>query len=514
MKRVGNKWIILAVIVFALGIFFRIYHFHDLLRFNADQARDASIASAVVENKAPLPLLGPKAGGTEFKLGPAFYYFQIASAKIFGNYPDKMAYPDLLFSILAIPLLYFFLREYFDKKTALGLTAIFAFSVFAIKYSRFAWNPNSAPFWSMLFLYAMAKISSIKKEDWKWGIVAGVAMGVGVQLHTLLLIFLPITALLILGYLLVKKKKVFKTVLIVFAMAIILNIPQFANEYITKGGNAKAFFGGVSTKSEKVSIFQKVTKGTVCFAQGNAYIVSGVNVSDTCETNSLQTVSGASISLLGLLIFLGGIFTGVRKLRREKDERKKTFLLVVLSYIGLAFIILVPLANEISMRFFLVLAFMPLVFLGLCLEYLAEKIKNKRYAVVFSFAVIAILAVSNFAMASQELSKQLKYSQEPGGSLDNVSLKEIELLSSFVLSHSDSKKIALDGSPKYISRVIKPMQYFTDKSNVELLEEKTGLSGVPVFYIGNSSGKNKILKERIVQSYEVFGRLSIYQLAK
>ena len=142
----GKNWSFIILLgIFIVGIFLRTYEFHDFLRFNADQSRDAGIVSSYIEGEAPLPLLGPKAGGTDFRVGPAFYYFQIASAKLFGDAPDAVAYPDLLFSILAIPLLFFFLRKYFDVRTALFLTALFAVSMYAVKYARFAWNPNSRP---------------------------------------------------------------------------------------------------------------------------------------------------------------------------------------------------------------------------------------------------------------------------------------------------------------------------------------------------------------------------------
>ena len=151
IKRIPNYVLILTGIIL-LGIFLRTYHFHDWLRFNADQSRDAGVVSDFVEGKSGLPLLGPKAGGTEFKLGGAFYYLQITSAKIFGDAPDKMAYPDLLASILAIPLLFLFLKRAFNENIALVLTGVLSVSIFAIKYARFAWNPNSAPFYCLLFL--------------------------------------------------------------------------------------------------------------------------------------------------------------------------------------------------------------------------------------------------------------------------------------------------------------------------------------------------------------------------
>ena len=103
-KIINNKvksipkyfWVLLLITV--LGFFLRTYNFHDWLRFNMDQGRDATLISAVIDKDIALPLIGPRAGGTDFHLGPMSYYFQIISAKVFGNYPDKMAYPDLFFS--------------------------------------------------------------------------------------------------------------------------------------------------------------------------------------------------------------------------------------------------------------------------------------------------------------------------------------------------------------------------------------------------------------------------------
>ena len=125
---------------------------------------------------------------------------------------------------------------------------------------------------------------------------------------------------------------------------------------------------------------------------------------------------------------------------------------------------------------------------------------------------MGIVLISNTVIVSQDLISQLKYAEESGGSFDNVSLKEIELLSSFIVSHAGLQIVVLDGSPKYISRIIRPIQYMTEKSNVDVFEQKTNLADNMVFYIGNSNGKNKILKENNVQDYKIFGRMAIYQI--
>jgi len=104
------KMIAFAAVILA-AIFLRAWHFHDWLFFKMDQARDALLIKQALGNGLGwLPLLGPKAGGTHLNLGPAFYYFQYISAFLFQSaHPAVLAYPDLLFSILSIPLFYFFL---------------------------------------------------------------------------------------------------------------------------------------------------------------------------------------------------------------------------------------------------------------------------------------------------------------------------------------------------------------------------------------------------------------------
>ncbi len=65
-----NKGVIISLALILLaGVFLRTYAFHDWLRFSGDQARDAAIIRAAIEHEAPLPLLGPLAGGTNFFIG-------------------------------------------------------------------------------------------------------------------------------------------------------------------------------------------------------------------------------------------------------------------------------------------------------------------------------------------------------------------------------------------------------------------------------------------------------------
>jgi 4-amino-4-deoxy-L-arabinose transferase-like glycosyltransferase len=180
-----TKWQtwVLALLIF-LVIFLRTYHFHDWLLFGDDQARDAYVTNDVITGKSALPLAGPfmsYSGNSNhseedsFHLGPIYYYFQIISAKIFGSSPDKLAYPDLFFAILSIPLFYLFSRISFSKNISLGLTGLYAVSAYFIEYSRFAWNTNLIPFFVLLLLVSLYKfLEKNEKTGWIWVLSLGV----------------------------------------------------------------------------------------------------------------------------------------------------------------------------------------------------------------------------------------------------------------------------------------------------------------------------------------------------
>ena len=509
-----SLFLVVAGIFFA-GVFVRVFHFHDWLRFNADQSRDASVVSDVVSGKTSPPLLGPKAGGTDFRLGPAFYLFQIASARIFGDRPDVMAYPDLLSSLLAIPLLYAFLRLYFDRRTSLSLTAVFAVSFYAVKYSRFAWNPNSLPFWTILFFFLLHRLLVFGESlGFFWAVLLGVALGIGVQLHTLALIMLPIAAVSAFAFLaFVRKNKVGKIFLMVFSVAALLNVGQISSEFQTGGKNISAFFSGVGKKQEKGSgLVRNIAKDSACFVEGSVSILTSHEISDTCEVKSVGLTQDGAYFLMGTLFLIGGIFLAVRALRREEDESKRYFLVINLFFLLFCFILLVPLANEISMRFFLVILFFPFVLLGLFLELLKEKLPRYAFGgtLLVSFVLILMNLISIYRSFS-EYASILRNDSTAG--MDNVLLLEVERAADFIIQHAgDSKTVVLSGDSKYLFKAMKSIRFFTEKKGIDIVQKKGALDS-PIFLVENTKRNRRTLAENPeISDWETIGRFTIFRL--
>jgi len=520
LKISRSGWILLAIIV--VGFFFRDFRHYDFLRFNPDQARDAALVRDVIAGKAPIPLLGPQAGGTDFKLGGAFYQIEIVSAKIFGESPDRLAYPDLFFSILSIVLLYFFMREFFGDKISLWLCAVFAVSFYTVKYARFAWNPNSTPFYVLLFLYSILQlVKNDQKRKWLWAVAIGLAAGIGIQLHSLLLFSFPIVLILYFAYLFWKKNPAWKFAPLIILTTLIFNAPQIANELQTGGKNIGAFFDGLENKSSREgSLAYKLTLSAVCHVQANSFMLLPLGSDSSCDfIDAQKNISENKLLpfhiVLATVFSLGGYFLLFRSWRREEDERKRNFLGLIIFYAGTLFVILIPLAAEISFRFFLVLEFMPFLLLGFWLKYLQEKFSPKSIIIV----IVAVIVIINCYVLVRNFTYLAGQTKEGSNGFEEITLGEVEYMANFIETHSvGAKNVYLEGKASELFKITKPIQYFTDTLGLEVnnLKKNQAIdSSEKIFSIDvvkDSAGENSAPDGVVAEGS--FNRIRIYEIEK
>jgi len=501
-------------IVLLAGIGLRVYHFHDFLRFNPDQARDAGIVTGMLHGESSFPLLGPKAGGTEFKLGPIFYYFQYGAARIFGNYPDVMAYPDLLASLLALPLLYLLLRRYFHRAYSLIATSLFAISFYAIKYSHFAWNPNSTPFWTMLFLLALGALASniASKQKWAWAAALGISIGVGIQLHTFLLVMLPIIACIGMVVLIKRRLLSWKHVAFIVLLACILNIPQGLHEWQTGGENIKALFDGASAKNGRnTSIVKNIALDVQCFSKGNVAIMMFVTDSEDCQlfpaNKGIWWYGMGSIALCFTII---GMALALVYAQKSETFAERFQIVLVIGYMASGFLIMLPVVNELSMRYFLILAFMPYVLSGFWVRFIREH--HIRCSICAAGIAIIAIAYVNIVAIRENFSEWNRYSETPGGSLDIVTLKEMELIADYLVAHAgDDRTVLMKSTKPVLFKTQKALSYLVSLSGKELKVIKDSPDG-KYFILEKTSKKETGQSEK--QEYVSFGRFSIYQYVR
>ena len=465
MKKHWDKIILILIIVFAAAV--RLYRFHDWLYFAMDQGRDANLIRKTIENGiSQLPLLGPRAAGTFLRLGPAFYYFQYISAKIFHlNDPAVLAYPELFFGVLSIPLFYFFLRLYFKKITSLAATAAYAFSFLAIQNSRFAWNPNSSPFWILASLYGLAKFSQSETKKGKliWLAVSVFGLGIASQMHFLVFLTLPIIMATYLIWSGSWRKLDWKNILLALVIVAILYLPMALSEIKTSGDNTGQFIFALKNKSNndyslKDKFFQNIIN------HGNHY--AKILTSYVSPTGKFSMTAGLVLIVATLIRMFFGI-------RDEKDANRKNFLKIILVWFAVIFAILVVFAFQIRPRFFLPVFFLPFVFFAFWLDWILN-LKKEKYlgwtlATLFFLGIVALNAGSTFigykSLAKQKEPEPLLGRMLADQQFQNVTASQLKDLSDYLRKRNaeEGRSVELYGNATY--RV--PVQYF--------LEEKPAL---------------------------------------
>jgi len=405
-KLFAKKNIFLLILgIIALGSFLRFYNFGNWLHFELDQSRDAKVIDlAVKDGPMALPLLGPKAAGSFLRLGPAFYYFNYLSALAFGNTPSGIATIIMIFGILAIPAFYILIRRYFNQWTCLSLTALFSLSLFLIMYSRFSWNPNALPLFTILTIYALLRaVDREERNRGKWLLAAAFSISVVTQLHFLAYVSFPVITAV---FLIIKRPRI-KWAYWAGAIGIILlmNFPVILNEIKTGGDNFKEFQKVVSGKtgaeSEK-SILAKVVKNYSENSIGHFLILSSQNselprllrnpnLNIQCDEGCRQQLPMGTIALV---LFSSGLILMLKNLIFEKDPRKKDFVILISVWFIVAFGLFTPLAFDISPRFWLLVSALPFIFLGFSFDFL-RKILPKKLAFTLILIIIFGLSASN-----------------------------------------------------------------------------------------------------------------------
>lgn len=395
-----------------LGFFLRAYNFSPWLHFELDQARDARIVDDGLRGDFfDLPLLGPKAGGTTLRLPPAFYYLEYLSARVFGGSPAGIATLGMLFSVLAIPVFYFFTRRYFATGLALGLTLLFSVSEFFVMYGRFAWNPNLIPLFLIFGFYALLRAVD-REEEYRerWFLVAAGTLALAMQFHFLAFVSIPV---IVGAFFIIRRPKfTFRVWVGALVLVLFLYLPMFLNETQTHFANAQAFLEAVTDKSGK-SDHSLLEKGIREFSEHALYgmvvttgfergtfpvIVIGTEEGELigracdarCDLGKWYGVAAVVILGLGLLALLGLFW-------RESIRRRSDFLLLVTLWFAVTFLLFLPLAYDMVPRFFLISGPVFFILIGLLLSLPAILLKRNVFVSAGVALIILLLAFLNLS---------------------------------------------------------------------------------------------------------------------
>jgi len=188
-----SSWEIYPILFIAA--FLRLFAI-DTVTFADDEARIFRMAhDAVVHGLWPI-------AGNQASLGslhpPLAIYFLMIPAAFSAN-PIGGEILIAVFNIAAVFLAYLFTRRYYGRLAGTIAALLYATSVGAWTYSRNIWAPNFAPFFVMLFLFALFR--GVVEQRKGWFFPALVLLGLLYQFHeSSLLLIVPLAVALLFAF--------------------------------------------------------------------------------------------------------------------------------------------------------------------------------------------------------------------------------------------------------------------------------------------------------------------------
>lgn len=177
------------ILILLFGGFLRLWRISEYLTFLGDEGRDALVVWKIATLKH-LTLIGPPTSIGSMYLGPIYYYMMAPFLWLARFDPVGPAIMVALFAIATIYLVYLVGKEFFNSWTGLIAALFYAVSPVVIFHSRSSWNPNIMPFFALLFIYSLFKL--VRKQDYRFLLVASFSLAVALQSHYLSLFLLPL----------------------------------------------------------------------------------------------------------------------------------------------------------------------------------------------------------------------------------------------------------------------------------------------------------------------------------
>ncbi|MBU1032099.1 glycosyltransferase [Patescibacteria group bacterium] len=192
LKDNKNQFILLVGIL-VLAIFLRFYKLSEYMTFLGDEGRDAIVIKNMLINHH-FPLIGPPTSVGNIYLGPLYYYMMFLPMAIFGLSPVAAAGLNVTIGVLTVILIYCLGKIWFGRWAGLIAAYLYTISPVTIIYSRSSWNPNPAPFFTLLGILSLYKLH--KSGNFLWLIPTGFVVGAALQMHYLAVILIPIVGIL------------------------------------------------------------------------------------------------------------------------------------------------------------------------------------------------------------------------------------------------------------------------------------------------------------------------------
>jgi len=151
-------YVVCALILFVIYIFFRFFQMKERLAFGWDQTYVSwKVKDLLIDHKYPLVGM-PARGNSGVFIGPAYYYLLAVFYAAWHLHPIAAGYFASICSIITAFALFFTVKKMFSERTALFTLAITAVSAHVIGGDRLAGPVNLIPLTSIMVFYLWYRI--------------------------------------------------------------------------------------------------------------------------------------------------------------------------------------------------------------------------------------------------------------------------------------------------------------------------------------------------------------------
>lgn len=376
-KQLKINFVLILIIVLLSG-FLRFYNLSGLHNFSYDQARDALyIKRMIVDHK--FRLIGTQSSIPGLYTPPFYYYLMLPFLLVSNLNPLGLDYATAFFGVATAVLIFFVLLKLAENKYLSFLIAIFYSLQPAIVYqSRFAWNPNTIPFFVLLAVFSMLKISE-DKYRLIYYFVFFFSLGMTINLHYSGVIF---TLVAILSLLMMTKFN-WKNLLLGSSVLIFETVPlllfDFKHNFVNIRGIVNYFTVGIKNNVPPPPFFL----GVIDKYKSLVGLLVPVNVNVFLFNVSI-------IMFTVILVFF---------IHSKKDRT-----LIILSFIFLVSVVLSSFYQRGFFFFYLTFLF-PLPFL--LLGRVSGLVKKSPVKVII-YAVLITLSINNFVLSFNQTKGKLK----------------------------------------------------------------------------------------------------------
>ncbi len=443
------------ILIILLTLFLRLFWLNHTI-LEGDMFRDLTIADNII--KGNIRLVGITAGieetSTQQSFGPIMYYILAFLMLISKNLLFIVGFVALLNS-LAVLLTYYFCRKYFDEKTAIIASLLYAINPWAIYMSDIFWNPNFLPIFSILLFYFLFKLI-INENNWAFPITSFL-IAIMLNFHLTPLFYLPILILSILLFRRDIKLKYYFYSLITFLLPFIPFIYfNLKHGYSLLG---PVLYGSVRESS---TFFTSLIESIgIPIMLATNYLGKYVYGESFIFYNKIMYYLVLFITAITVLLFGLGLLYLILQIRKDiilKNNTKVKYYLIL-------FIIIIPMLlqfirfSNISPHYYFMLYPIQFVLLGLIIKKLIEYKNLKKITYFILVLIILINLFTIYALHDYiEKNGSTKYGEF------SISYKNKQEVINFIVNDSKEQPIKI----LFYGRSYKSFKYLFDNQNIKI----------------------------------------------